>query len=40
MNEMVSRLLLAREKYMPEINFKQPSFTCSPCGRFTEKKKE
>ena len=30
--------LLAGDKYMPEIHFKQPGFTYSACGPFTKNK--
>ena len=35
MNEIVNKLLLEGEKFMPEI---QPGFTYSACGPFTENK--
>ena len=40
MNEIVNTFLLAGGKYMPEMHFKQPAFTYSSCGWFTEKNKE
>ena len=38
MNEIVSKLLLAGDKFMPEKNLKQPEFTYSACGPFTKNK--
>ena len=38
MNEKVKKLLLAGDKFMPEIHLKQPGFTYSTCGTFTENK--
>ena len=35
MNEIVSKFLLASDKFMPEMHFKQPGFTYSACGLFT-----
>ena len=29
MNEIVNKFLLARDKFMPEIHFRQPGFTYS-----------
>ena len=40
MNEIVNKLLLAGDKFMPEMPLKQPGFTYSVCGPFTKKKKE
>ena len=40
MNKIVNKFLLAGNKYMPEIHLKQPGFTYSACGPFTEIKKE
>ena len=39
MNEIVNKFLLAGDKFMPEINFKQLGFTYSTCGPFTRNKK-
>ena len=36
MNEIVNRLLLAGDKFMPEMHLKQPGFTYSACGPFTK----
>ena len=38
MNEMVNNFLLAGDKFMPEMNLKQPVFTDSACRPFTKNK--
>ena len=38
MNEIVNKFLLAGDKFMPGIHLKQPYFTYSSCGPFTENK--
>ena len=38
MNEIVNKLLLADNKFMPEMHLKQPGFTYSACGLFTKNK--
>ena len=38
MNEIVNMLLLAGDKFMPEMHLKQPGFTYSACGPFTKNK--
>ena len=38
MNEIVDKFLLAGDKFMPEMNLKQPGFTYSACGLFTKNK--
>ena len=38
MNEIVNKLLLIGDKFIPEINLKQPGFTYSACGTFTKNK--
>ena len=38
MNEKVNMLLLAGDKFMPEMHLKQPGFTYSACGPFTKNK--
>ena len=38
MNEIVKKVLLTEDKYMPEMHLKQPRFTYSVCGPFTENK--
>ena len=37
-NEIVNKVLLAGDKFMPEMHLKQPGFTCSACGPFTKNK--
>ena len=34
MNEIISKFLLAGDKFMPEMHLKQPGFTYSACGPF------
>ena len=36
MNEIVSKLLLVGDKFMPEMHLRQPGFTYSACGPFTK----
>ena len=38
MNEIVNKLLLAGDKFMPEMHLKQPGLTYSACGTFTKNK--
>ena len=38
MNEIVNKLLLAGDKFMPEMHLRQPGFTYSACGPFTKNK--
>ena len=38
MNEIVSKFLLAGDKFMPEMHLRQPGFTYSACGSFTKNK--
>ena len=38
MNEIISKFLLASDKFMPEMHLKQPGFTCSACGPLTKTK--
>ena len=38
MNEILNKLLLASDKFMPELHLKQPGFTYSGCGPFTRSK--
>ena len=38
MNKIVNKFLLANDKFMPEVNLKQPVFTYSACGPFTKNK--
>ena len=37
MNNTINKLLLAGDKFMPEM-LRQPQFTCSACGPFTKHK--
>ena len=36
MNEIIDKFLLTGDKFMPELHLKQPGFTCSACGQFTQ----
>ena len=36
MNNTINKLLLAGDKFMPEIHLRQPQFTYSVCGPFTK----
>ena len=36
MIEIVNKILLARDKFMPELHSKQLGFTYSDCGPFTK----
>ena len=38
MNEIVNKLLLAGDKFMPEMHLRQPKFVYSACGPFTKNK--
>ena len=38
MNEIENKLLLAGNKFMPEIHLRQTGFYYSACGPFTENK--
>ena len=38
MNEIVNRLLLTGDKFMPEMHLKQHGFTYSACESFTKSK--
>ena len=38
MNAIVNNLLLARDKFMPEMHLRQPGFAYSACGPFTKNK--
>ena len=38
MNEIVNKILLAGDKFMPEMHLRQPGFTYSACGPFTKNK--
>ena len=39
MNSIVNKLLLAGDKFVPEMHFKQPGYTYSTCGPLTKNKK-
>ena len=39
MKAKVNKLLLAGDKFMPEMNLRQPGFTYNTCGLFTKNKK-
>ena len=36
---IVNKLLIAGDKFMPEMRLKQPGFTYSPCGPLTKNRK-
>ena len=36
MNEIVNKFILVGNKFMPEVHLKQPGFTYSACGPFTQ----
>ena len=38
MNKIVNKFLLAGDTFIPEINLRQPGFTCSACRPFTKNK--
>ena len=38
MNAIVNKVLLAEDKFVPEMHLKQPGFTYSVCGPFTKNK--
>ena len=38
MNEIVNKVLLLGDKFMPKMHLKHPSFTFSTCGPFTKNK--
>ena len=38
MNEIVNTFSLVGDKFMPEMDLKQPGFTYSACGPFTKNK--
>ena len=38
MNEIINKFLLVGDKFMPEMDLKQPGFTYSACGTFTKNK--
>ena len=38
MNDIISKLLLVGDKFMPQMHLRQPGFTYSACGPFTKNK--
>ena len=40
MNERVNKILLAGDKFMTEMNLRQPWFTYSACESFTKKQRK
>ena len=38
MNDIINKFSLVGDKFMPEINLRQPGFTYSACGPFTKTK--
>ena len=38
MNEIVNKLLLVGNRFMPEMDLRQPRFTYSACGPFIKNK--
>ena len=38
MNEIVNKVSVVEDKFMPEMHLKQPGFTCITCGSFTKNK--
>ena len=38
MNKIVNKFLLAEDKFMPEMDLKQPGFIYSACGPFIKNK--
>ena len=38
MNEIVNKFLLTGDKFMSKMHLRQPGFTCSACGSFTQSK--
>ena len=38
LNEIINKLLLAGDKFLPEMHLWQPGFTYSVCGPFTKNK--
>ena len=39
MNDVINKFLLVGDKFMPEMDLRQPGFTYSACGPFTKTKK-
>ena len=40
MNEIVNKFLLAGDKVMPKMYFRQPGFTSSACGPIKKKQRK
>ena len=40
MNEIINKLLLVGDKFMPEMHLREPGFTYSACGPFTKNKEK
>ena len=40
MSNTINKLLLAGDKFMPEMHLRQPQFTYSACGPFTKYKQK
>ena len=38
MNNVINKILLAGDKFMPEMHLRQPQFVYSACGPFKERK--
>ena len=38
MNDIINKVLLVGDKFMPEMHLRQPGFTYSACGPFTKNK--
>ena len=38
MNDIINKFLIVGDKFMPEMHLRQPEFTYSACGPFTENK--
>ena len=39
MNKIINKILLTGDKFMPELQLKQPGYTYSVCGSFTKHRK-
>ena len=40
MNDIINKFFLVGDKFMPEMNLRQPGFTYSACGPFTKNKEK
>ena len=40
MNKIINKILLAGDKFMPEMYLRQPGFTYITCGPFTKNKEK